>query len=256
MIRRQLNLKRRGFPPLVIGHRGAKGRAPENTLAAFEEGARLGADVIECDVHFSRDRQLVVIHDDTVDRTTNGFGLVRELTLAQLKALDAGRRQRIPSLEEVLDWLRPHSRMGIAIEIKKDLTVYPGIAEAVIDAVLARDLVSRTVVISFDYAILEEVKDLCRDLATGILFHHPLPDPIGTAVEVNADSVLPALHLLNHDLVIRAWNAGLAVFTWVANTEKEMEHAISFGVDGIASDYPDLLRSRVDARVKPLRKIG
>src|ERR671938_850947 len=101
----------------VVGHRGAMGHCPENTLASFERGLELGADWIELDVHLSRDGALIVIHDETLDRTTNGHGLVRERTLAELRQLDAGQGQRIPTLDEVLEWARAHETI-VDIEIK------------------------------------------------------------------------------------------------------------------------------------------
>src|SRR5579864_6905519 len=101
----------------VVGHRGAMGHCPENTLASFERGLELGADWIELDVHLSRDGELIVIHDETLERTTNGHGLVRDHTLADLQALDAGDGQRIPTLNEVLTWARERGAV-VDIEIK------------------------------------------------------------------------------------------------------------------------------------------
>ena len=129
----------------VVGHRGAMGHCPENTLASFERGLELGADWIELDVHLSRDDALVVIHDETVDRTTNGHGAVRDHTLAELKALDAGgwfgpeyAGQRIPTLDEVLAWARQRDTI-VDIEIKNAPVYYAGIeAAAVTDGVLVR----------------------------------------------------------------------------------------------------------------------
>src|SRR5207302_6350972 len=101
----------------VVGHRGAMGYCPENTMASFERGLELGADWIELDVHLSRDGALIVIHDETLDRTTNGHGLVRDHSLSELKALDAGDGQRIPTLDEVLDWAR-RANTVVDIEVK------------------------------------------------------------------------------------------------------------------------------------------
>src|SRR5918911_3997990 len=124
----------------VVGHRGAMGHCPENTPASFERGLELGADWIELDVHLSRDGALVVIHDETVDRTTNGHGAVRDHTLAELEALDAGSwfgadyaGQRIPTLDEVLTWARRRDTI-VDIEIKNAPVYYPGIEAAVVEA--------------------------------------------------------------------------------------------------------------------------
>src|SRR5436190_6736475 len=117
----------------VVGHRGAMGYCPENTFASFERGLELGADWIELDVHLSRDGALIVIHDETLDRTTNGHGYVKDHTLAELQQLDAGNGERIPTLPEVLDWAK--SRKAILdIEIKNAPLYYDGIEAKVVDA--------------------------------------------------------------------------------------------------------------------------
>lgn len=232
----------------MIGHRGALGHAPENTLASFAKADELGADLIECDVHFSSDRQLVVIHDESVDRTTNGFGLVRELSLEDLRLLDAGGGQRILTLQELLGWLVRRPRLGgIAIEIKGDLSIYPGISEAVVDAVRARGLVERSMVLSFDYAAVHEVKDLDRLIATGVLVGAPVSDPVSVAREVHADAFCPALPLVTPELREETARAGLGLVTWVANTSDEIRRALDSGADGIGTDYPDALRMAIDA---------
>src|SRR5438552_3727229 len=141
---------------LLGGHRGNAAEFPENTLAAFTSALDLGVDVIECDVHLSADGALPVIHDHLLNRTTNGSGLVRDLTLAELKHLDAGSwrgaafaGERIPALEEVLALAR--DRAGVAIEIKNLPLAYPGIERAVVEAVAAAGMRPHVVVISFDH---------------------------------------------------------------------------------------------------------
>src|SRR5919202_5121590 len=129
----------------VVGHRGAMGHCPENTLASFERGLELGADWIELDVHLSRDGALVVIHDETLDRTTNGSGLVKDHTLAQLERLDAGGGQRIPTLDEILEWARANG-VVLDIEIKNAPLYYNGIEAAVVRALDARTMTEQAVV--------------------------------------------------------------------------------------------------------------
>src|SRR5690242_7213158 len=115
----------------VVGHRGAMGYCPENTLVSFERGLELGADWIELDVHLSRDGELIVIHDESLERTTNGHGLVGEHMLAELRELDAGEGQSIPTLSEVLDWARAKNAV-VDIEIKNAPIFYDGISEVVV----------------------------------------------------------------------------------------------------------------------------
>jgi glycerophosphoryl diester phosphodiesterase len=214
-------------------------------MLGFREAIRLGADLVECDVHFSRDRQLVIIHDESVDRTTNGFGLVRELSLAELRTLDCGAGQRIPTLGELLDWIGEQTEIGAVIELKMDLSIYPGISEAVIEAIQSRHLENRVLVISADYATIHEIEDSCRQILTGILLPEALADPIGTARALHANSMGIPLELLSTSLVSQAHQQGLGVFTWGANTPEQIEKALRVGVDGIGSDYPDRLKAQV-----------
>src|SRR5438445_3289928 len=145
----------------VVGHRGAMGHCPENTLASFERGLELGADWIEMDVHLSRDGELVVIHDETVDRTTNGSGLVQDHTLVELNELDAGSwfgaayvGQRIPTLGEVLDWARFRGAV-LDIEIKNAPIYYAGIEEMVVHTLDRYGMTDQAIVISFDHRAVQ-----------------------------------------------------------------------------------------------------
>src|SRR6266545_1980127 len=130
-LRRRLELERGRL--WVVGHRGAMGYCPENTLASFERGLELGADWIEMDVHLSKDGELVVIHDETLDRTTNGHGYVHDHTLRDLQSLDAGKGEHIPSLDEVLEWAQSKPAI-LDIEIKNAPLYYDGIERKVVDA--------------------------------------------------------------------------------------------------------------------------
>src|SRR5215831_1605155 len=135
----------------VCGHRGAMGHCPENTMISFERGLELGADWIELDVHLSRDEALIVIHDETLDRTTDGHGLVRDHTLAELRQLDAGDGQRLMTLDEVLDWASQRTAV-VDIEIKNAPIYYEEIEDAVVVAETRAKMVDRVIVISFDHA--------------------------------------------------------------------------------------------------------
>src|SRR5215471_19656445 len=143
----------------VVGHRGAMGYCPENTLASFERGLELGADWIELDVHLSRDGELIVIHDETLERTTNGHGLVRERSLSELRALDAGDGQHIPTLPEVLSFARARATV-VDIEIKNAPIYYEGIERAVARAVRDAQMLDNVIVISFDHAAVKRVKEI------------------------------------------------------------------------------------------------
>src|SRR5258708_25566259 len=140
----------------IAGQRCAMGYCPESTLRSFERGLELGADWIELDVHLSRDGKLIVIHDETLDRTTNGHGLVRDHTLPELKELDAGDGQRIPTLNEVLEWARRVNTV-VDIEIKNAPIYYSGIERAVVSALDRSQMTEQVIVISFDHSAVKRV---------------------------------------------------------------------------------------------------
>ncbi len=239
----------RRFPgrPLVIGHRGARGHAPENTLAAFRLGAEMGADLVECDVHLSRDGQLVVIHDDTLERTTSGKGLVRETDLATLKSLDAGQGEPVPALDDLLALAAGHPPLGVVVEIKNGPTFYPDIDVAVAGALRRHGLVDRAIVISFDHLVIRAIKERLPEVATGILYHARLADPAQAARSALADSIWPSLAMLSPEVSRAAHDAGLAVFTWTANSPAEFSRSIGGGADGIGTDFPDALADHLAA---------
>src|SRR5438309_4602711 len=166
--------KLRGGRMLLGGHRGNPDECPENTLPSFGSAVELGVDLIECDVHRSEDGGLPVIHDHLLDRTTNGSGLVRDHTMAELKRFDAGRwkdarfeAERIPSLDQVLALAK--GQVGVAIEIKNLPLPYPGIEEAVVQTVRAAGMVNDVVVISFDHRSILRIAELESQILTGVL---------------------------------------------------------------------------------------
>ena len=238
----------------VVGHRGAMGHCPENTPASFERGLELGADWIELDVHLSRDGALVVIHDETVDRTTDGHGAVRDHTLAELKALDAGgwfgpeyAGQRIPTLDEVLAWARRCNTI-VDIEIKNAPVYYAGIEAAVVDAVRRHDMTEQVIVISFDHAAVKQVKALEPRVATGVLFAgRPVDGGLGMARQAQADAVLPHWAYVTETDVAAAHAAGLSVAPWASSDPDVLRQLIAAGVDAIGTNHPDVLRGVLTA---------
>ncbi|MBI4562312.1 MAG: glycerophosphodiester phosphodiesterase [Candidatus Rokubacteria bacterium] len=234
--------------PLVVAHRGASAYAPENTIAAFELAIAQGADVLEFDVHLSRDDQPVVIHDFTLDRTTNGRGPVRELTVQELKRLDAGgwfhrkyAGQQIQTLHEILERFRGRVRFGV--ELKAGSDFYPGIEERVIATLQIYQATEHTLVLSFDHPALGRVRAMDPGIRTGALVAHRPLDPEAVAPGI-ATALCPVAHLLTEADARRALAAGLEVFVWVPNDPALMDRLIAWGVTGIVTDRPDLLRSR------------
>ena len=230
---------------LVIAHRGASGHAPENTLAAFRKAIAQGAAFIETDLQLSRDARLVAIHDDTVDRTTNGQGPVHDLTLAELQRLDAGSwfgsefaGERIPTLEEILDFSKKHD-VVFYLELKPAGSW--GGEHALIGALRESGEIPRTVVISFDCDILEGLRKIEPTLMTGVLYDGQIEKPIERALEVGARQLAARANLVTPALLIEARKSDLQVVCWTVNHPAHMRLLIEAGVDGIMSDYPDRL---------------
>jgi glycerophosphoryl diester phosphodiesterase len=240
--------RNKGERILIIGHRGAMGHAPENTMASFAMGLAMGADAIELDVHLSANGHLVVIHDSSVDRTTNGSGYIKDLTLAEIKSLDAGSwygpefaGERIPTLDEVLAWAK--GRISLVIEIKNSPVFYPGIEEKVVEALKAHGMEDAAVVISFDHRSVKKVKELRPGIATGILYVARPVDAVSMARTARADAIHPNVGYLTAETVGEAHRAGLAVSTWIVNDPLQMRKLADMGVDSVGTNYPDRLCS-------------
>jgi glycerophosphoryl diester phosphodiesterase len=237
-----LGLPAAGAAPVIVGHRGgAGGKTPENTMAAFRLGPTLGAAILECDVHCSKDGALVVIHDDTVDRTTDGKGPVHQLTLAQLKQLDAGQGERIPTLPELLEFVASRPELKVAVEIKAKRKVCPDVADKVVAAIGKAGLTSRTIVISFHRDAVERTEALLPDIATGLLFYLRL-NPVKTAKKIHADMLWSPRHRTTTRFVQSAHAAGFPVYSWTLDAARQMLDARRIGVNSVVTNYADVAR--------------
>ena len=230
---------------LAIAHRGASGYAPENTFAAFRRAIALGAGFIETDLQLSRDARLVAIHDATVNRTTNGQGAVHDMTLAELRRLDAGSwfgseftGERIPTIEEILEFANKHD-VVFYLEMKPSGSW--GGEHALISALRESREIARTVVISFDAAILAAVRKIEPTLMTGLLFEGHIPNPLDKAIEIGARQLAVRGDLVTPRLLKEARGRDLQVVCWTVNHPGHMRLLVQAGVDGIISDYPDRL---------------
>ncbi len=217
---------------LVVGHRGAAGLEPENTLRSFRRAAREGADAIELDLRFSRDGRLVIMHDPTVDRTTNGTGPVSGMSLDELRSLDAGLGERIPTFEEVLE----ATDLPIHAELKETETVEP-----LVKLIWRWGLMERITVISFDLETLFRVRGSLLGLPVGLILAGAPPEGIQQARSVNAILVSFEATHLNAGMVERSRKAGLNTGAWTVNDPEQMQRVTSLGVDFVATDRPDLL---------------
>lgn len=230
----------------IWAHRGASRVAPENTLPAFELAIGAGADGIEFDVQFSRDGRIVVIHDETLARTTDGTGWVKDHTLAELKALDASNGRdgyagaRIPTLSEVLELLAP-SGLRANIELKNSEVPYAGLEEAVLAEVAAAGMTERTLYSSFSGESVRRLAGMAPLAEVGLIYSRPLTRPLRLAQALGASAIHPDRHLVGgRGWVTRAHGRHLAVRPWVLNTPQRIRRAMWRGVDGLFTDVPDL----------------
>jgi glycerophosphoryl diester phosphodiesterase len=230
---------------LAIAHRGASGYAPENTFAAFRRAIAMGAGFIETDLQLSRDARFVAIHDATVNRTTNGQGAVHDLTLPELRRLDAGSwfggvfaGERIPTLEEILEFAKKHD---VIFYLEMKPTGSWGGEHALISALRESGEIARTVVISFDPVILAGVRKIEPTLMTGLLFEGQIGDPLEKALEIGARQIAMRGDLVTPRLLKAARERDLQVICWTVNHPAHMRLLVEAGVDGIISDYPDRL---------------
>jgi glycerophosphoryl diester phosphodiesterase len=217
---------------LRIGHRGAAGHAPENTLAAVAAGLSHGADLIEIDVQRTRDGALIVMHDKRVDRTTNGSGTVSDLTLQQIHALDAGGGQRVPTLNEVLALVT--GRAGLIIEL-----ITPGIASQVAAAIARNDFVGPVIYASFLHAELLAVREANPDAETLALLEGVPISGASFALEAKAKYAGLSFDSVTPGFVRCLQQAGVGVFVYTLNDPRDIESAERMGVDGIITDFPD-----------------
>jgi glycerophosphoryl diester phosphodiesterase len=220
-------------------------------MAAFRRAVEMGAGFIETDLHLTRDARVVAIHDATLDRTTNGRGLVDLMPLAEVRQLDAGAwfrsrsaesfaGERVPTLDEVLRFARERDII-FYLELKSDSTW--GVEHAVVAALRDTGEAARVVILSFDPATLLSVNRLDQTMMTGYLCEIPSNDLVERSVRAGARQIAPRGDLVTPSLVKRAHEAGLQVVAWTINEPDQMRRLIEAGVDGIMSDYPDRLVS-------------
>jgi glycerophosphoryl diester phosphodiesterase len=238
----------------TVAHRGAAGYAPENTIAAFDKGLEMKADYIELDVQRSKDGELVVIHDTTVDRTTDGSGKVGQLTLEELRSLDAGRfkgeqfaGEKIPTFEEVLD--RYHGKIGILIELKSP-ELYPEIEEAVAQELKERNLDKpqndKIIVQSFNFESMKKMDALLPKVPIGVLTSSKLhaTDAALEEFATYADFFNPSYGLVSKELVEKVHSLGMEIQSWTVRSPEAAQFLIDMKVDGIITDYPDYIDPR------------
>jgi glycerophosphoryl diester phosphodiesterase len=250
----------------VHAHRGGAGLAPENTLAAFRNGMALGSDALEMDLHVTRDGEIVVIHDETLERTTDGVGPVADLTLEELKRWDAGgkfapafRGERVPTLREVIDLVKATGNTQIRLDL--ELKYHPDrpgepedFEQRVLEILRGTGFVEQVNVISFHHPSLATMKALEPRIRTGLLAggRQAPQDPVALVRRYHADYYSPSVRHVTAEVVAALHQAGIPLVPWTVNEEADMRRLIGLGIgtvagDGIATDYPDRLLNLLKA---------
>jgi glycerophosphoryl diester phosphodiesterase len=235
--------------PQIFAHRGAKAVAPENTLPAFERALAMGVDGIELDVHLSKDGHLVVIHDFTVDKTTDGRGPVRSFTAAELAQLDAGTHFHrdaagvgVPTLVQVFDLVGDRCRINV--EIKSEDPTGGNEVEALVALIQQRSLYEQVIVSSFNASTLIKMRWADPKVKLGLLYYQELPAHLRQAwftPIIQPEAVHPHYSLVDEKLVAWAQGKGCAVNTWTVNDGAEAQRLAALGVDAIITDVPDVI---------------
>ena len=220
---------------LKIGHRGAKAYEPENTLRSFTKAIELGVDAVELDARRTREGEVVVIHDAKVDKTTNGKGSVSDLTLNEIKQLVTDKGERIPTLDEALDFL--DKKVKILIELKET-----GLEEKVLGLIHGKGLEKNVIIVSFQEEALRKVRELDDEVDTGLIYVRHR-NPIKAALDLGAKYLLSLYRFTHTANVNKAHENGLKMIVWTINKQEEVLEYVKKGVDGIASDRPDILAS-------------
>ena len=222
---------------LNIGHRGAKAYAPENTLLAFQKAIAFGVDGIELDVHLSADQEVVVIHDDTINRTTNKNGTVSSMTLKALKSATIESDLEIPTLSEVLDLIDKNCIVNI--ELKGNHTG-EAVSKIIEHYILEKNWhYDHFLVSSFDWVALLDLHLLNSKIPLGVLTEYDLNLALAFAKFIAAKSIHPYYHLLTPEKTIELQEEGFQVLTWTVNEPEDIQKIKSFHVNGIISDFPD-----------------
>lgn len=231
--------------PLVWAHRGASGYLPENTLPAFEKAIEMGADGIELDIHKTKDGQLVVIHDERIDRTSDGKGWVKDMTLEELRKYNYNKthpeceKADIPTMREVFELIKP-TNLTINIELKTGIVFYQDIEADILAMAKEMDMEDRIIYSSFNHASVMKIKELNPEAKTGFLYADGTLDMPEYGKKHGVDALHPALYNLQYPGYVQDCRKnGLAINSWTINEPEHLHLACQFGIDAIITNYPD-----------------
>lgn len=237
---------------MIFAHRGASHLLPENTLPAFKKAIQLGANGIELDVHLTKDGHPVVIHDEKLNRTTNGKGLVKNQNLRDLIRLSAGAwfheryaHYRIPTLEDIFK-RASHYPVLLNVEMKNVWIRYEGLEKKIIGLIHKYGLQDRIILSSFNPTSLKLVSQLDKEIATGFLYFGKLDDPWAMAVDLGVHTIHPPIESLTRDFVKKSHTRGFLVCPYHVNRWRQINHALDCQVDGVITMYPERVRKFVE----------
>ncbi|MBS6642253.1 MAG: glycerophosphodiester phosphodiesterase [Clostridiaceae bacterium] len=229
----------------IWGHRGASGYAPENTLESFSLAVEMGVDGVELDVQMTRDGYLVVIHDELIDRVSDGSGLVKDYTLRELKRFCFNKTHpefpcaKIPTLREVYEILK-NTSIIVNVELKTGNFFYDGLEERVLDLSYRMGIEERIIYSSFNHYSVKKIKTIDPNAKAGILFSNGIWDAVGYAKKLGADALHPVFSNLQYtDLMSSARKEKLMVHVWTVNSEEQLKDCLQLGVDAVITNYPD-----------------
>lgn len=239
----------------IYAHRGASGYAPENTLEAFKLAIKQGAEGIELDVQLTKDGEVVVIHDETIDRVSNKTGFVKDYTLAELREfsfdnnIEGYKNTKIPTLKEVLELLKPTNLM-LNIELKTSIIWYENIEEKVLKLVYDADMRDRVIYSSFNHYSIKKIKNLDEKANTALLFGDVILDTVNYIKNANIPAIHPPVYQLKMDNFLDEYiNSGLDIRVWTVNNPDDMQSLINKNIDAIITNYPDIaLKKRGELR--------
>lgn len=233
----------------IIAHRGASGYAPENTMAAFELAIKMGAHGIETDVHLTKDGEVVIIHDERLDRTTNGIGYIKDYTYEQLLKFNANNHMEqyeycpIPKLSDLLQLVK-ENKILLNIELKTDVIQYVDIEKKVLDLVKEYQIEDKVIYSSFNHYTINTIKKLNPTAKVGLLYMEGLFEPWKYAMNMNADALHPYYpNLMIPNYLTNCHQNNILVNTWTVNKRSDMKDLIALNVDSIITNYPDIALS-------------
>ena len=237
-----------------FAHRGASNYYPENTMVSLKEWIKTGANGLEIDVHKTKDNKLVVIHDEDIQRTFKGKGLVKDMTLEELRRFKCRNKNfenniecRIPTLEEVLDLVK-ETNVILNIELKTDKIHYEGIERDVIELVNRHGLKKQIVLSSFNHESIRICREIDGEFETGLLYSKPIENVVQYAKEFGTNAIHPDLRLVSEELIEEANKNNIKVNIYTVNSPIYMRKLIAADVNGIFTDYPDLLNEIINEK--------